>query len=136
MDYGAYRYRQQKQAQQQKKHQKKIEIKGVRIGMRISEHDFNHKVEQTRKFLQEGHKIKLELVMRGREQAYQLRHRAYEKIEAFIEALKLPIVREQNVTKQGNRLVLVLGVSNKQLNQIKTNSNQLQTDGQNENSQS
>lgn len=110
MDYGAYRYRQQKQAQQQKKHQKKIDIKGVRIGMRISEHDFNHKVNRTREFLQEGHKVKLELVMRGREQAYQLRSRAFDKIDEFLNALDLPVLREQKITKQGNRLVLLLGL--------------------------
>jgi translation initiation factor IF-3 len=112
MDYGAYRYRLQKQAQQQKKHQKKIEIKGIRIGMRISEHDFQHKVDQANEFLAEGHKIKLELVMRGREQAFQLRHRAHAKIDEFIKALEekgMPARREQDTTKQGNRLILMLG---------------------------
>jgi translation initiation factor IF-3 len=109
MDFGAYRYRQQKQAQQQRKHQKRIEVKGIRIGMRISEHDFSHKVEQAKRFLDEGHKIKLELVMRGREQAFQLRHRAFAKIDEFISALAMPIVREQDATKQGNRLTLILG---------------------------
>ena len=109
MDYGAYRYRQQKQAAQQKKHAKRVEIKGVRIGMRISEHDFAHKVEQTRRFLEEGHKIKLELVMRGREQAFQLRGRAYERLDSFIAALKIPIMRESDPTKVGNRLTVLLG---------------------------
>ncbi len=109
LDYGAHRYRMQKQAQQQKKRQKKIEVKGVRIGMRISEHDFLHKVNQSRKFLDQGHKIKLELVMRGREQAYQLRDRAVEKIDQFINALEIPIAKEQKMTKQGNRLIVVLG---------------------------
>jgi len=108
MDYGAYRYRQQKQAAQQKKHAKKVEIKGVRIGMRISEHDFAHKVDQTRRFLGEGHRIKLELVMRGREQAFQLRGRAYEQLDKFVAALEVPIVRESEPTKVGNRLTVLL----------------------------
>lgn len=108
MDYGAYRYRQQKQAAQQKKHAKKVEIKGVRIGMRISEHDFAHKVDQTRRFLGEGHRIKLELVMRGREQAFQLRSRAYERLDKFVAALEVPIVRESDPTKVGNRLTVLL----------------------------
>lgn len=109
MDYGAYRYRQQKQAAQQKKHAKKIEIKGVRIGMRISEHDFAHKVDQTKRFLGEGHKIKLELVMRGREQAFQLRSRAYEKLDGFVAALQVPVIRESEPTKVGNRITIMLG---------------------------
>lgn len=128
LNYGAYRYRLQKQVQQQKKKQKKIEIKGIRIGMRISQHDFDHKVSQARKFLEEGHKIKLELVMRGREQAYQLRDRALEKIDIFIEALQMPITREQKLTKQGNRLNVVLGKSNK------TKNNQDHINAQNKNS--
>ncbi len=116
LDYGAYRYRLQKQVQQQKKKQKKIEIKGIRIGMRISEHDFDHKVAQARKFLEQGNKIKLELVMRGREQAYQLRDRALAKMDIFINALDLPIIREQKLTKQGNRLNVVLAKSTKNIN--------------------
>ena len=107
MDFGAYRYRQQKQASQQRKKAKKVEVKGVRIGMRISEHDFEHKVNQTKKFLGEGHRIKLELVMRGREQAFALRSRAFEKLDQFIAALGVPVVREQEPTKVGNRLTLV-----------------------------
>jgi len=113
MDYGAYRYRLEKQAQQQRKHQKKTEIKGIRIGMRISQNDFDHKVQQAKSFLEEGHKIKLELVMRGREQAPQLRSRALERMDAFIAALGPGILREQNVTKQRNRLNMLLGLSKK-----------------------
>jgi translation initiation factor IF-3 len=108
MDFGAYRYRQQKQASQQRKNAKKVEVKGVRIGMRISEHDFEHKVNQTKKFLAEGHRIKLELVMRGREQAFALRSRAFEKIDQFITSLGVPVIREQEPAKVGNRLTLVL----------------------------
>ncbi|MFO0702647.1 MAG: hypothetical protein U0514_02090 [Candidatus Andersenbacteria bacterium] len=92
-----------------REHAKRVEIKGVRIGMRISEHDFAHKVDQTRRFLGEGHKIKLELVMRGREQAFQLRSRAYEQLDKFIAALEVPIVRESDPTKVGNRLTVMLG---------------------------
>lgn len=108
MDFGAFRYRQQKQLQQQRKHAKKVEIKGIRIGMRISEHDFSHKVDQAREFLREGHRVKLELVMRGREQAFQLRDRALVKIDGFLKALDLPIIREQKMSKVGNRLTLVV----------------------------
>ncbi|MFH0830793.1 MAG: translation initiation factor IF-3 [Parcubacteria group bacterium] len=118
MDYGAYRYRLEKQASKQRKHQKKIEIKGIRIGMRISEHDFEHKVRQAQTFLQEGHKIKLELVMRGREQAPQLRGRALDKINTFIRILGPGVIREQDITKLGNRLTMMLGLSKQALQQV------------------
>lgn len=108
MDFGAFRYRQQKQLQQQRKNAKKVEIKGIRIGMRISEHDFSHKVDQAREFLKEGHRVKLELVMRGREQAFQLRDRALAKVDEFLNALQLPLIREQKMSKVGNRLTLVV----------------------------
>lgn len=108
LDYGAYRYRQQKALQAQKKNIKKVDIKGVRIGMRISQNDFDHKVKRTEEFLTEGHKIKLELVMRGREQAFQLRGRAYDRLNEFIKAIKVPVIEESGPAKVGNRLNIIL----------------------------
>lgn len=136
MDYGAYRYRQEKQAQQQRKHQKKVEIKGIRIGMRTSQHDFDHKVSKAKAFLDEGHKVKLELVMRGREQAANLRGRALEKLDIFIAALGPGITREQNITKQRNRLNLLIGRSKQAAAKQQAQDAKQDTNAKDQNSQS
>jgi len=70
-DHGQLKYQQAKEEQKQKKRQKKIDVKGVRISMRISENDLKMKINQTQKFLDGGHKVRVELKMRGRERAHQ-----------------------------------------------------------------
>lgn len=70
IDFDKYRYHQKKMEQQQKKKQKKSDIKGIRLSMRISEHDLGIKANRTLEFLDEGHKVKVDLLMRGREKAH------------------------------------------------------------------
>ena len=71
IDFDKFRYHQKKMLQQQKKKVKKVEIKGIRLSLRISEHDLEIKANRTREFLAEGHKAQVSLMMRGREQAFQ-----------------------------------------------------------------
>ena len=70
INFDKFRYHQKKLEQQQKKKLKKVELKGIRLSLRISEHDLQIKAKQSQKFLEEGHKVQLSLMMRGREQAY------------------------------------------------------------------
>lgn len=70
LDYGQMKYQRAKEEQKQRKKQKKVEVKGVRISMRISENDLNFKVKQAQKFLDKGNKVRVELRMRGREKAH------------------------------------------------------------------
>lgn len=70
LDYGQMKYQKAKEEQKQRKKQKKVEVKGVRISMRISENDLNFKVNQAQKFLDKGNKVRVELRMRGREKAH------------------------------------------------------------------
>jgi translation initiation factor IF-3 len=67
LDWGKYRYEQTKQHQKSRKHQRSVEVKQVRFGLKIGEHDLLVKVARARKFLGEGHKVKLSLMFRGRE---------------------------------------------------------------------
>ena len=59
MDYGQFKYKKEKEAQKQKVKQKKVEIKGIRLSVRISQHDFDFRFEQAKKFLERGDKLKL-----------------------------------------------------------------------------
>jgi translation initiation factor IF-3 len=70
IDIAKFRYQQKKMEQQQKKNAKKVELKTIWISMRISEHDMQIKAKKVSEFLTEGNVVKVELRMRGREQAF------------------------------------------------------------------
>ncbi len=110
MDYGQFKYKKEKEAQRQKVKQKKIEIKGVRLSVRISQHDFDFRVTQAKEFLSKGNKLKVEAVLKGRERQHP--EKAEEMIKKFIGSLKqeqgLNIEIEQNLTKQGERFNIIL----------------------------
>lgn len=66
MDYGKYRYEQQKREQAARRKQRVINVKEVRFSPAIGEHDFNTKLRQTRRFLKSGDKVKATIRFRGR----------------------------------------------------------------------
>jgi len=67
MDYGKYRFEQAKAARAAKKKQHIIHLKEVKYRPGISDHDFDFKTRHARKFLQDGNKVKLTLMFRGRQ---------------------------------------------------------------------
>ena len=70
MDYGKYRFEQQKKEKENKKNQKVVETKEVRLSINIDTNDFNTKVNQANKFLKNGDKVKVSIRFRGREMAH------------------------------------------------------------------
>lgn len=110
MDYGQFKYEKDKREHKQKVQQKKIDIKGVRLSVRISQHDFDFRLNQARKFLEKGDKLKVELILKGREKQHP--EKARETIDGFIAELQktedLNIICEQPLTKQGGRFNIVL----------------------------
>jgi translation initiation factor IF-3 len=70
LDYGKYRFEMQKKEKEAKKKQKVIELKEIRLSLNIDTNDFNTKVNQAAKFLQQGHKVKVSIRFRGREMAH------------------------------------------------------------------
>ena len=71
LDYGKYRFEMQKKEKEAKKNQKVIELKEIRLSLNIDTNDFNTKVNQAAKFLQQGHKVKVSIRFRGREMGHQ-----------------------------------------------------------------
>lgn len=67
MDYGKFRYQQAKREREARKAQKEIEISEIRLRPRIAEHDLQAKLRRVREFLEEGDKVKLTVMFRGRE---------------------------------------------------------------------
>ena len=67
MDYGKFKYQQSKRAAEAKKKQARVEIKEVKMRPKTEEHDFQFKVKNARRFLEEGNKVKVTIMFRGRE---------------------------------------------------------------------
>jgi len=67
MDYGKYKYQQSKRAAEAKKKTAKVELKEVKMRPKTEEHDFQVKVRNARRFLEEGNKVKVTVMFRGRE---------------------------------------------------------------------
>lgn len=70
MDYGKHMFEQAKREKEVKKNQKIVSIKEVRLSASIEDHDFNFKVKNAQKFLEEGDKVKVSVKFRGREMNY------------------------------------------------------------------
>lgn len=85
IDFAKYKYQQKKLEQQQKKNAKKTEVKTIWLSVRISEHDMQVKAKKVTEFLTDGDLVKIELRMRGREQAYgELGHKQLQLFLTFI----------------------------------------------------
>jgi translation initiation factor IF-3 len=66
MDYGKFRYEQQKKERETRKNQKIVNVKEIRLSPTIDDHDFNTKLRNARKFLEKGDKVKVSIRFRGR----------------------------------------------------------------------
>lgn len=71
LDYGKYKYEQQKKANEARKKQKTVDIKEIKVRPTIEEHDYAVKLRSARRFLEEENKVKVTLRFRGREMAHQ-----------------------------------------------------------------
>jgi len=110
-DFGRFQYQKEKDLQKQKAKQKKTEIKGIRLSLRIGEHDLETRRGQAKKFLEQNDKVKLELVLRGRERQHT--DLARKILEQFVEALKeagFVLAIDEPISLQGGRMSTTLGI--------------------------
>jgi len=70
MDYGKYRYQEEKKLKEQRKNQVKIVVKEIKLSVKIAENDMNYKVKHAREFLEKGFHVKFRVFLRGREMAH------------------------------------------------------------------
>lgn len=114
MDYGKYLYHLQKK-EKGLKPKKAGEIKGIRLGFNISPHDLEIKANQAEKFLKKGHKIRVELFLKGREKA--MKELAKNKISQFMEFISnlTPIKIERELKKEpwGFTIIIAKGEDKK-----------------------
>lgn len=70
MDYGKYKYQEEKKIKEQKKNQVKIVVKEIKLSVKIAENDIAYKVKHAREFLEKGYHVKFRVFLRGREMAH------------------------------------------------------------------
>jgi len=69
MDYGKFKYQQVKKQKEAKKKQKTIDVKEIKLSVKIAQNDINYKIKHARAFLEEGKHVKFRVFLRGREMA-------------------------------------------------------------------
>lgn len=106
IDWGKFQYQESKKLQNTKTKQKKTEVKGIRIRPSTGENDLSFKAEQAKKFLSKGSKVKVEIILRGREKAFGNQSR--EKLSLFIDKIDFPIKIEQDIRRQFNGFNVLL----------------------------
>lgn len=105
MDYGKYKYQIAKKAQEAKKKQTVIQLKEMKLGLKIEEHDLTFKIKHIRGFLEEGCKVKIIIMFKGRE---VLHVNMGEKLaQKMIEAIKDVGELEQKPKFDGRNIVMV-----------------------------
>lgn len=106
MDYGKFKYEQNRRARKAKKKQHQMQLKEIKMRPKIEEHDYSFKIEHARQFLQSRDKVKITVTFRGREMAHQeIGHKLIQKV---IEALAEVSTVESSPRSEGRTLNAVL----------------------------
>src|SRR5512147_2736589 len=106
MDFGKYKYELAKKAHESKKHQTVIVVKEIKLRPRTDEHDVNFKTNNIKRFLEDGNKVKVSIMFRGREMAHTEQGRAV--LERIIAELQNESVVEQPARMEGRNMTLLL----------------------------
>lgn len=106
MDYGKFKYQQNKRSQEAKKKQTVIQVKEVKMRPKTDEHDLQVKIRNIRRFLSQKDKAKVSILFRGREIAYA--DQGTKILERISEELKDDAIMEQAPKMEGRNLVMVL----------------------------
>ena len=106
MDWGKFRFEQSKKAQAARKKQKQIQVKEIKFRPGTDDHDYDVKMRNLRKFIEEGNKVKVTLRFRGREMAHQELGR--DLLKRVEEAMSVETTVEQFPRMEGRQMVMML----------------------------
>ncbi|WP_296815593.1 translation initiation factor IF-3 [Brevundimonas sp.] len=106
LDYGKFRFQEQKKKNEARKRQKVVELKEIKLRPNIDTHDYEVKAKAMRRFFEEGDKVKVTLRFRGREMAHpELGMKLLEKVKAdFEEVTKV----EYEPRMEGRQMIMIL----------------------------
>ena len=103
--YGQFKYQKEKEMRKAKAHAKQVEVKGVRLSLRIGEHDLEVRRQQSARFMADGNRVRVEIILKGREREHS--ELARKILAEFVASL--PEVRiDQPFQKQGGVMSMVV----------------------------
>lgn len=106
VDWGKYQYQKMKEQQKNRKKTKTVELKQIRMGLKIGSNDLEIKLRKIREFLQDGHKVRITVIFRGREMAHQ--ELGHEMINKIVAKLEEESILEQRPVMAGRNLSIVV----------------------------
>lgn len=106
VDWGKYNYQKTKQLQKSKRNSKALEVKQMRFGLKISDHDLGVKLKKVAAFLETGHKVKIVIFYRGRELAHK--DIGFTLANKVIEQFGDTIAVDQQPQLAGKQLIFVI----------------------------
>ena len=111
MDYGKFKYQEQKRAHEAKLKQKQVQVKEIKLRPGTDENDYQIKLRNMTRFLEEGDKVKVTLRFRGREMAHQeFGMRQLERIKADLDAIGQV---EQMPKMEGRQMIMIIAPGKK-----------------------
>ncbi|MSR85135.1 translation initiation factor IF-3 [Candidatus Uhrbacteria bacterium] len=109
LDFGQFKYQKEKEMRIQKARAKKVDVKGIRLSVKMGQHDIDIRQEQAVEFLADGDKLKIEIMLRGREKEHG--NLANERIKEFLAAIEktYPLTIEQPTARNGGNVSTIVG---------------------------
>ena len=108
LNYGKYKYEVEKRAKEAKKKQHTVDIKEIKIRYKIDVHDYQVRINNIKKFISQGNKVKIVVMLRGREMQHS--KLAFDLAERFVEDLKNePMTLEKKPQMEGRNVTLLFG---------------------------
>lgn len=103
MDYGKFRYQQEKKQKEAKKKQKVIEIKEIKLSAKIAQNDINYKIKHAQEFLSEGKYVKFRVFLKGREMStpelgVNMLEKIWEMVQDYADRDKAPVLEGRYVS--------------------------------------
>ncbi|MBU1743089.1 MAG: translation initiation factor IF-3, partial [Proteobacteria bacterium] len=106
MDYGKYKYQQNKKVKEARKKSSSVQIKEVKFRPKTDDHDVDTKIGHAKRFLAKGHKLKLTIMFRGRELAHP--HLGEEMLRHVSELLAEEAIIESGPSREGRHMSLIM----------------------------
>lgn len=103
--YGQFKYQKEKEMRKQKANAKQVEVKGVRLSLRIGEHDLGVRRAMSERFMKDGNRVRVEIILKGREREHaDLARRIIEDFTASLADIRI----DQPFARQGGILSMVV----------------------------
>ena len=117
MDYGKFKYEEKKKASEAKKKQVVVQLKEVKLRPKTEEHDYEFKIRNVKRFLEEGNKARITIMFRGREITH--RDRGQSILEDVVKDVKDVGVVEQAPRMEGRQMFMILSPTPKILQRVR-----------------